>query len=172
MNLKLFIAILFIFSLLFYNCKAEKTVDESIIKNEVGEVLDNWHESAAEANFETYFDAMDKGSVFIGTDASENWDKEAFMSFSKPHFDKGKAWDFKSIERNIYIDTSQKVIWFDEVLDTWMGLCRGSGVLVKKDDDWKIKHYVLSVTVPNDDMNLVIEAKRNNDSIALEQLKE
>jgi hypothetical protein len=31
-----------------------------------------------------------------------------------------------------------------------MGVCRGSGVLEKTKQGWKIKQYHLSVTVPND----------------------
>jgi hypothetical protein len=30
-----------------------------------------------------------------------------------------------------------------------MKICRGSGVVVKIDGKWKIKHYVLSMTIPN-----------------------
>jgi hypothetical protein len=43
----------------------------------------------------------------------------------------------------------EKMAWFDE-LSTQMKICRGSGVLVKIGNDWKIKHYVLSMTVPNE----------------------
>jgi hypothetical protein len=32
------------------------------------------------------------------------------------------------------------------LLNTQMKICRGSGVLVKIDGEWKIKHYVLSMT--------------------------
>jgi hypothetical protein len=39
-----------------------------------------------------------------------------------------------------------------------MKICRGSGVLVKIDGKWKIKHYVLSMTIPNK-MNAVIKIK-------------
>ena len=88
--------------------------------------------AAAEANFDAYFGKMDTISVFIGTDASENWTKKEFSDFSKPYFDKGKAWDFKTLERNIYVNTSGDFVWFDELLNTWMGTCRGSGVLEKK----------------------------------------
>jgi hypothetical protein len=31
-----------------------------------------------------------------------------------------------------------------------MGTCRGSGVLVRREGEWKIAHYNLAVTVPND----------------------
>ena len=41
--------------------------------------------------------------------------------------------------------------WFDEALDTPnMGPCRGSGVLVRGGDAWKIAQYNLSIPIPND----------------------
>ncbi len=51
------------------------------------------------------------------------------------------------------------MVWFDELLDTWMGTCRGSGVLEKNNKEWKIKQYVLSVTIPNDSIQKVIKLK-------------
>jgi hypothetical protein len=42
------------------------------------------------------------------------------------------------------------VAWFDEALDTPnLGPCRGSGVLVKEGNSWKIAQYNLSVPIPN-----------------------
>ncbi len=114
---------------------------------------------------------MDNISVFIGTDATENWTKKQFISFSKPYFDRGKAWDFKTLERNVYTNKSGDFVWFDELLNTWMGTCRGSGVLEKTGSTWKIKHYVLSVSIPNDDVQKVIAAKKKNDSIFLSKFK-
>lgn len=134
-------------------------------KSKVNQVMDQWHESASKADYENYFDAMDKNSVFIGTDAGENWSKEEFQSFSKPYFDKGKAWSFQALERNIYFSETGEIAWFDELLDTWMGTCRGSGVLERTDDTWQIKHYVLSVCIPNEDMQEVIEVKSQSDSL-------
>ena len=122
-------------------------------------LLDNWHKAAAEANFDNYFNAMAEESIFIGTDATENWDKKAFIAFAKPYFDKGKAWHFTALERNIYVSKDGKTAWFDELLDTQMKICRGSGVLVKEKNVWKIKHYVLSMTVPNDTVDAVIKIK-------------
>jgi hypothetical protein len=46
--------------------------------------------------------------------------------------------------------TTGKTAWFDELLNTQMKICRGSGVLVKIGQEWKIKQYVLSMTIPND----------------------
>lgn len=148
-------------------CSSNKTVtesDASTIKENVHIVLNNWHKAAADTNFNQYFNAMDNPSIFIGTDASENWTKEDFQKFCKPYFDKGKAWNFTPLERNIYTNSREDVAWFDELLDTWMGTCRGSGVLEKKGDSWKIKHYVLSVAIPNEDIQKVIEAKKEKDN--------
>ena len=142
---------------------------KNTIKADVNLVLNNWHLAAAEANFDAYFGKMDTISVFIGTDASENWTKKEFSDFSRPYFDKGKAWNFKTLERNIYVNTSGDFVWFDELLNTWMGTCRGSGVLEKKGKIWKIKHYVLSVSIPNDDVQKVIAVKKKSDSIFLKK---
>jgi hypothetical protein len=49
--------------------------------------------------------------------------------------------------------------WFDELLNTQMKICRGSGVLVLIDGKWKIKHYVLSMTIPNDNVDEVVKIK-------------
>jgi hypothetical protein len=40
-----------------------------------------------------------------------------------------------------------------------MNICRGSGVLVKVKNDWMIKHYVLSMTIPNENTNEVVKIK-------------
>ena len=55
--------------------------------------------------------------------------------------------------------------WFDELLETEMGICRGSGVLKLEENTWKIKHYVLSATIPNELMKQVIELKHQKDSL-------
>ncbi|MBT8282425.1 MAG: nuclear transport factor 2 family protein, partial [Muriicola sp.] len=90
--------------------------------------------------------------------------------FSKPYFEQGKAWDFTSIDRNIYFDPTGKIAWFDELLDTWMQLCRGSGVLKKENGQWKIAHYVLSLTIPNEEIQPVIALKREIDSTYIKSL--
>jgi hypothetical protein len=148
-----------------------KKIDITLEKEIIDNVLDNWHKSAAEANYKTYFDAMTSEGIFIGTDASENWTITKFKKFSKPYFDKGKAWSFTAVERNIYVHSEGKVAWFDELLDTHMGVCRGSGVLSKKDSLWKIKHYVLSLTIPNDNIDKVKKINKEKDSIFLTSLK-
>ena len=163
--------------LICFSCKEapEQTAKVELIyqtESEIDSVLNKWHKAAANANFETYFSLMTTDAIFIGTDATENWDYQAFKEFSKPYFDKGKAWSFEPVERNIFISENQKIAWFDELLDTQMKLCRGSGVLRKVNEQWKIAHYVLSIAVPNDNVAELIEIKKELDSLLTNKLKE
>jgi len=137
----------------------------------VHRTLDAWHKAAAEADFEGYFGRMTRDAIFIGTDASENWGAGAFQSFAKPYFDRGRAWDFTAVERHVFFGEQGTIAWFDELLDTWMGLCRGSGVLLKEGSKWKIAHYVLSIAVPNENVNEVLAIKKAKDSILIQDLK-
>ena len=59
---------------------------------------------------------MADDAIFIGTDATENWNKKDFMSFSKPYFDNGKAWNFTSLERNIYFSMVTSFATFEMIL--------------------------------------------------------
>ncbi len=140
-------------------------------KQKINEVLDNWHLAAANADFDTYFGLMTKDAVFLGTDAMENWQNEEFRSFSKPYFDRGKAWSFTSVQRNIYMNEGKTFAWFDELLDTQMKICRGSGVLKKVNGQWKIAHYVLSIAVPNENVDELIQIKEKKDDELLLELK-
>ncbi len=150
-----------------FGLKAQINEKQAII-----ELLDSWHLAAANADFDAYFGKMTSDAVFIGTDATENWQNKAFREFSKPYFDRGKAWNFTSVERNIYLNESKNFGWFDELLDTQMKLCRGSGVVKKENGQWKIAHYVLSIAVPNDNVGELIELKKEKDSLLLLQLKQ
>lgn len=146
----------------------EKMDDE---KNYIGKTIDQWHRAAAEAKFDEYMGYMTNDGVYIGTDATENWQKEAFKAFAKPYFDKGTAWNFTPLERTIYIGENGKIAWFDELLDTQMKICRGSGVLIKDDGKWKIAHYVLSMTMPNDKINEAINLKKDTDDALIQKIK-
>lgn len=140
-------------------------------KATIAKTLDDWHAAAGSADFDAYFKLMTNDAVFIGTDANENWQHTEFMNYAKPHFDKGKAWNFTAIERNIYVNNEADFAWFDELLDTQMKICRGSGVLKKVDGTWKIAHYVLSIVVPNEYVDEVVKLKNVKDSELLKKLK-
>ena len=115
---------------------------------------------------------MTEDAIFIGTDPTENWDLQAFKAFSKPYFDRGKAWNFSTLERNIFIHSNLNIAWFDELLDTQMGICRGSGVMEKKSESWKIKHYVLSIAIPNKNVKEITALKESFDTKLIKKLRE
>ena len=141
-------------------------------KLEINNLVDAWHLAAATVNFESYFDLMSEDAIFIGTDATENWNKTDFQAYAKPHFEKGKAWNFTTLQRNIYFSADKKTAWFDELLDTQMKICRGSGVLTKVENEWKIAHYVLSMTIPNELSKDVIQMKEATDDELMQQIKQ
>lgn len=117
----------------------------------VAKTLDAFHAAASKADEESYFDLMAPNGVFLGTDATENWDKAAFRAFAHPHFSQGKGWTFTPRNRHIYLSKDGKVAWFDELLDSaTYGECRGTGVLEKLDGQWKIAQYHLTIPMPND----------------------
>ena len=150
------------------NASAQKP---SALKIQIKKTLDAWHKAAADANYNNYFNILTDDSIFIGTDAAENWNKTAFQTFAKPYFDKGKAWNFTALERNIYFNKNKTLAWFDELLSTQMKLCRGSGILVKVGKEWKIKHYVLSMTVPNENSDEVVKIKTPIEEAYILQMK-
>ena len=121
--------------------------------------IDQWHQDAADVNREAYFDKIDTDGIFIGTDATEIWTKQEFYEWAEPQFTNGgTAWDFKTIERNIYWGEKSEYVWFDELLSFSGGTLRGSGVLKKRKGSWKIMHYVLSLPVPNEKFSAVLKA--------------
>ncbi|MCY1017124.1 nuclear transport factor 2 family protein [Pyxidicoccus sp. MSG2] len=125
-------------------------------KAAVAAVLDDWHKAAAAADEPRYFGHFTADGVFMGTDATERWTRDEFRAWSKPYFSKGKAWSFKPVKRFISLSADGTVAWFDETLDTPnLGPSRGSGVLVKEGNAWKIAQYNLSVPIPNDLMGEV-----------------
>jgi hypothetical protein len=133
-------------------------------KNVIDDLLKEWHQAAANADQESYFDFIAEDGVYIGTDATENWRKDEFFEWSRSYFENGKAWSFNSIERNIYFSENNSMSWFDEQLEFSGGILRGSGVLVKEKSGWKLKQYVLSLPVPNDKFKEVLEVINSNTS--------
>ncbi len=147
-------------------------VDKADADKKINQVLDAWHAAAAKADFNGYFGYLSDESIFMGTDATEHWDKKEFMEFSKPYFDRGRAWNFNALERHIFYNPSGDVAWFDELLETQMKICRGSGVLQQYNGNWKIDQYVLSMTIPNDQVDTIISIKGPLEDVLIKELKQ
>ncbi|WP_294206220.1 nuclear transport factor 2 family protein [uncultured Chryseobacterium sp.] len=140
-------------------------------KTAINTMLDGFNTAAAKADFNIYFGYFADESTFIGTDATEVWDKKAFMVWAKPYFDKKQTWNFTSLKRNIYFSKDGRLAWFDELLDTQMKICRGSGVVEKISGQWKVRQYVLSMTVPNEIVDKVVPEKAPIEDILIQKLK-
>ena len=123
----------------------------NVEKEQINKVLDNLHKYASEANGEKYFQLFNDQAVFHGTDLNERWSIDEFKKYAQNRFDTGTGWTYKSLERNIFINSSNTTAWFDEILiNEKYGKFRGTGVLSKIDDMWKIDQYNLLFPIPND----------------------
>ncbi len=130
-------------------CPAMAGDADTVFRQRVSAFLDEWHDDAAHARLR-YFDKIAPDGVYIGTDKSERWIRDDFKAWAKPFFDKGQAWEFHAIKRNIAFTPDKSVVWFDEQLTTQMGICQASGIIRNNQGNLQIEHYQLSLTVPND----------------------
>jgi len=118
-------------------------------KERINTLLNGFHKAAATGSYENYFDRYTKDAVFLGTDKSERWLVNEFKVYAKPAFEKG-GWRYEMVERHVMFDESRTVAWFDEVLDNAsFGKCRGTGVLIMSDGQWRVAHYSLTLLIPN-----------------------
>jgi hypothetical protein len=148
------ILILFIFLNLIGNVQSQSS------EVELNNLMDEWHVSAAKADFNRYFNVTTNDFIFLGTAPGERWVKSEFQSFCKPYFDKGKAWDFKPSNRKWNIISDGTVAYFDEDLQTWMESCRGSGICVLENGEWKIAYYNLTVLIENEKIKQFIKLRK------------
>jgi len=145
-------------ALLLLSCTASAdTRDAALV--EIGAVLDDFHDAAAHGDKERYLGHMTENAVFMGTDEWERWPKNPdFVDYVNSRFRDGSGWSYRSVDRNISLSGSGDVAWFDEVvLSEANGRFRGTGVLVRHDNGWKIAHYAMSFLIYNEDWPAVIE---------------
>ena len=117
---------------------------------EQGRVLDSFHQAAATADLAGYLALLTREMVFLGTDGSERWQGQEFRDFVSDNFSAGRGWQYSSVQRRITVSPDARTAWFDETLhNDALGQCRGSGVMLKTSEGWKIAQYNLSVPVPN-----------------------
>ena len=120
-------------------------------------LMDQWHLAAAKADSATFFGSFTQQGIYIGTDTTEYWTRDEMAAWASPYFKRESAWDFTSISREVYFSEDGNTAWIHEKLNTWMGVCKGTAVLVKLDNNWKIALYDLSVTIDNDKIKKFLE---------------
>jgi ketosteroid isomerase-like protein len=143
-----------LFLLIPFSCAVTDSAQD---RKDIHSLMDSWHKAAATADEDVFFGSMTQDCIYLGTDQTEKWKRDELKEWSKKFFDRETAWSFTPFEREIYFSEDGQTAWFDEKLDTWMGLCRGSGILIKTPEGWKLSHYNLAVTVPNEKINGFIE---------------
>ncbi len=129
--------------------------------DDIGKVLDNFHDAAAHADKDRYLGLMTDDAVFMGTDEWERWPKHPdFTDYVDGRFKNG-GWSYKSVERQIRVADSGDIAWFDEVVFSESnGRFRGTGVLTRQNGTWKIAHYAMSFLVLNENWEEVVELTR------------
>ena len=112
----------------------------------INKVLDDYHQAAANGEWDAYFDLMSDDAVFIGTDAGERWVKQEFRQYSSG----SNGWVYTPQQRNVNITPDGLSAWFDEaLLSQSYGSSRGTGVLMLTAVGWKISQYHLTLPIPN-----------------------
>lgn len=135
----------------------EKSADVSA-RERVAQTLDAWHRAAANAHAEAYFGTLAEDAIFFGTDMTERWDLHSFRAYLDPIFAEGRGFEFRPHDRHVSFNDEESVAWFDEKLRSdHLGHCRATGVARRAGDEWKIVQYHLTLPVPNDLIDQVIE---------------
>lgn len=148
--------ILYIFSVNNLNAQSIGSELEAINK-----VLDSYHNAASQSDWTTYFDLMSEDAVFLGTDASERWTKESFRQYAAIR----NGWTYLPKERNVDLTPLGSSAWFDEILQSESyGTSRGTGVLIKTKEGWKIAQYHLTFPIPNELAKDITEAIKSFES--------
>jgi ketosteroid isomerase-like protein len=130
-----------------------------VASDAIADVLDDFHAAAAAADEERYFAHFAPDGVFLGTDATERWTVAEFREYAHPHFSEGRGWTYVPHDRYIALSESGTVAWIDEELtNEKYGELRGTGVLRKIDNEWKLAHYSLTFTIPNEKSADVVAA--------------
>ncbi len=130
--------------------------------DEIGKVIDDFHDAAAHGDKDRYLGHLSEDAVFMGTDEWERWPKNPdFSDYVNGRFENGRGWNYKSVERMIRISESADVAWFDEVVfSETNGRFRGTGVLTVQNGSWKISHYAMSFLILNENWDDVIALTR------------
>ena len=141
---------------------AGSTRDDGAARADIDAVLDDFHRAAGEGDANRYLGHFAGNGVFFGTDETERWTLQQFEPYVRDRFADG-GWGYTPRGRTVFISDDGGTAWFDEMLDGRSGVtARGTGVLVRRGDGWKVAQYNFSVPFPNalwDTINAMIRAE-------------
>ncbi|ULT23057.1 nuclear transport factor 2 family protein [Sphingobacterium sp. E70] len=122
----------------------------------INKTLDTWHKSSGEVKFGPFINSLAADAVILGADREERWDKNHSDKFSEQYFNPKYAWNYTYQNRSVHFNTDSTTAWFDETFKINTKYFRGTGVLSKIDNDWKIQQYNLSMLAPYADVKSAI----------------
>ncbi len=132
-------------------CAAPEAPPRTVARDAIAQVLDDWHAAAAAADEQRYFAHFAPEGVFLGTDATERWTVAEFREYVHRHFPAGRGWTYVPHDRHVMLSENGTLAWVDEKLtNEKYGELRGTGVLRKIGGEWKLAHYSLTFTIPNE----------------------
>ncbi|MBL4673413.1 MAG: nuclear transport factor 2 family protein, partial [Arenicella sp.] len=146
---------LFVANLALFSASSVFAKDAELLAgNEVARInlkMDDFHDAADKGDKTRYLNHFAKDGVFMGTDDWERWPYEAFSKYVNKHFKDGKGWSYTPIKRYTNLNNQKTFAWVDEIVESekW-GRFRGTAVLENTEQGWKLKHYSLTVLVPNE----------------------
>lgn len=140
--------------------EAPTSPTQSELREEADRVVDDWHLAASDADRDRYLGHFAPDAVFLGTDPDERWDISSFTAYVDTYFAPPyQGWTFEPSDRHVVLGLNSEIAWFDEKLSSKKyGSVRGTGVLRRVGDSWKISHYSMTLAVPNGAMEAVREA--------------
>ncbi len=117
-------------------------------RDEMNALLDTLHSAAAKADWERYFALYSDNATFIGTDITEFWTVDELKAYAKGA---PNGWTYHPDTRHIDSLPGGDSAYFHETLrHDQYGLFRGTGVLIRTKDGWRIAQYHLTLPIPND----------------------
>lgn len=138
---------------------------------EIDAVLNDLHDAASKADYNRYFSHFSEQAIFLGTDNSERWTTPQFRDYAKDRF----GWTYIPQQRCVFLSPDKSVAWFDETLESpKYHDMRGTGVLVKSGNAWKLTQYNLVKPIPNavfTDVVAMGEFKKIHDKYVIEFLR-
>jgi hypothetical protein len=147
----LFISLLTAVILLSAPAAGAEPADAEDSRRLIHALLDDFHRAAAEADRDRYLGHFAPDGVFMGTDDWERWPLPAFTDYVEQRFASGTGWRYVPEQRVIGLAADANTAWFDElVVSPRWGRFRGTGVLLRRDGEWKIAHYSLTALIPNE----------------------
>jgi hypothetical protein len=120
----------FLLPLFIYSQVTAKSAEDLIAVNNI---LDTYHAAAAEADWENYFQLMSDDGIFLGSDAGERWTKAEFKAYAS----RSNGWIYLPEIRNVNFTPNGG------------SASRGTGILIKTEQGWKISQYALTFPIPN-----------------------